>query len=120
MIRRVASLSLLAAALVSALLAVNVAAQVDPGVKVLIQFETQVGVLWVPDRLPESCEYQEHWYLFPDYRYPGEKNPIDTVIRPDSERRFENLEHFLESMERELPGGLHITTIAIEHRTDCP
>ncbi|MCH9648322.1 MAG: hypothetical protein K0U98_08790 [Deltaproteobacteria bacterium] len=120
MIRKAASVALLAAALVSLLLAVDAMAQFDPGEKSLIQFGTQVGVLWVPERLPEACEYQEHWYLFPDYRYPGEDNPVDLVIQPNPDQRFENLEEFLDTMESEHPEGRYITTVAIEHREDCP
>ncbi|MCH9648317.1 MAG: hypothetical protein K0U98_08765 [Deltaproteobacteria bacterium] len=106
--------------LVSLLLSGPAAAQVDPGNKILLQFGKQVGALWVPERLPEACEYQEHWYLFPDYEYPGDEHPIDTTIRPVEEQSFETLEDFLDTMNSEHPDGRHITTIAIEHRTDCP
>ncbi|MCH9651424.1 MAG: hypothetical protein K0U98_24570 [Deltaproteobacteria bacterium] len=120
MIRKATAFAVVIFALASILIAANAFAQCDPGCKVLIQGEVQVGVMWVPERLPEACEYQEHWYLFQDYRYPGSDNPIDTVIRPTSERHFENLEDFRTTVEREYPGGRHITTIAIEHREDCP
>ncbi len=120
MIRKVASAACLAVALVFALLAVEASAQFDPGEKSLIQFGNEVGVLWVPERLPEACEYQEHWYLFPDYRYPGEENPVDTLIQPNPEQRFDKLEDFLANMESEHPEGRYITTVAIEHREDCP
>ncbi|MCH9648321.1 MAG: hypothetical protein K0U98_08785 [Deltaproteobacteria bacterium] len=120
MIPRTTALALTVIALISALVAFNAAAQVDPGMKILIQVDSQVGVLWVPERLPEACEYQEHWYLFPEYRYPGDEHAIDTVIRPEPDLGFDNLEEFLAVMESEYPDGRHITTIAIEHREDCP
>lgn len=110
---------LFALALVSLLAPGQAIAQIDPGTKILIQIDRFVGVLWVPERLPEACEYQEHWYLLPEYRYPGNDNPIDTVIRHDPDQNFDNLEQFLDTMKSDYPEGRHITTVAIEHREDC-
>ncbi|MCH9647375.1 MAG: hypothetical protein K0U98_03990 [Deltaproteobacteria bacterium] len=120
MIRKATTLFLFALALASLLVPGQAFAQIDPGTKILIQYDRLVGVLWVPERLPEACEYQEHWYLFPEYRYPGNENPIDTLIRHDPDQHFENLEHFLDTMKSEFPDGRPITTVAIEHRDDCP
>ncbi len=95
-------------------------AQFDGGVYPISQDHRVVGVLWVPDRLPGACQYQEHWYLFSDYLYPGSDQPIETVLRSEPETRFETLDQFLAAMSDEHPGGRHITTVAIEHREDCP
>lgn len=95
-------------------------AQVDPGWGHLYQDGLPVGTLWVPDRLPESCEYQEHWYLFEGYEYPGAENPIETVIEMGEDPGIETVEQFKELMAEEYPGGHHVTVVAIEHRADCP
>ncbi len=94
-------------------------AQIDPGEINLFQDRRHVGVIWVPDRLPDACEYQEHWYLFAGYAYPGRDQPIETVIRPGEEWGFETVAEFEAVMALEYPGGHHVTVVAIEHRADC-
>ncbi|MEM7587031.1 MAG: hypothetical protein AAF560_26810 [Acidobacteriota bacterium] len=96
-----------------------VVAQVDPGFGSLHQEGQHVGILWVPDRLQDACEYQEHWYLFADYEYPGREHPIETVIEMGDDPGIETVEQFKELMAEEYPGGHHVTVVAIEHREDC-
>ena len=56
--------------------------QTDPGWHEIVQAGRVAGVILVPDRDPAAREYEEYWFLFDEYVYPSERNPIATTIHP--------------------------------------
>ncbi len=96
-----------------------VLAQLDEGGIALFQDDQLAGVVWIPERPPEACEYKELWYLFSSYEYPGLDHPITTILEVAPEYSFEDEDSFRFAMEDEFPDGHFVLTVSIEEREDC-
>lgn len=76
----------------------------------------EVGKVFVPEwRSPNN--YMEHWILFPDYVYPGEKNPsVDLSVTPDENIKYDNVSDFLK--ENFCEGCTYIRVESTEYTGD--
>ena len=88
-------------------------AQVDPTFHEIYQNDELVGVILVPDRDPDACQYVEYWFLFEEYIYPGARNPIATLIQPVKELSDEALWRIVER------SGHWVIVKASEKRPEC-
>ena len=72
-------------------------AQLDVGSRIyLIENGEKVGEVYVPPRSSTQSQYEEHWVLYPGYRYPGPLNLQQLIIKAEpSERPYANLQEFL-------------------------
>ena len=91
----------------------GVQAQFDPGEHEIRQFDRLVGVILVPEREIGTCVYEERWFLFDEYVYPGERNPVATTIEPVEELS----EEALLAIDEER--GHWVTVKATEHTAAC-
>ncbi|MEO0988120.1 MAG: hypothetical protein AAFY20_21665 [Cyanobacteria bacterium J06639_14] len=91
-------------------------AQIEGGNCAISQEGVQVGEIFVPERNPDARRYNEYWYLFSNYSYPGASNPIVTEIRCDG-RKFMNQRQFNKQMKSEHPDGYLIEVASHEKRS---
>ncbi|MEO0537704.1 MAG: hypothetical protein AAF215_28060 [Cyanobacteria bacterium P01_A01_bin.123] len=92
------------------------AAQIDGGPCVISQEGVEVGAIFVPERNPDARRYNEYWYLFSNYSYPGASNPIVTEIRCGGPK-FTNQRQFKKQMKTEHPDGYLIEVASHEKRS---
>lgn len=62
----------------------SLSAQLDPGFRIyLIEEGVRVGEVFVPERAADAVTYEEHWVLYPSYKYPGPRNLRGLTIQAD-------------------------------------
>lgn len=79
-------------------------AQIWPAADYLLYQEGELrGRIYVAPG-QDACRYEEVWYLFSSYMYPGAGHGAAfSVVASDG--RHSSEAHFLRAMERESPGG---------------
>ena len=91
-------------------------AQIDPqSTCEIFQNGKQTGQIFVPERDSKNNHYMEYWYLFNNYSYPGETNPITTELKC-SKSVFTALGNFESKMKFDHPDGYMIQITVDEKR----
>lgn len=94
--------------------------QVSGGVGWLVQNGKPVGQVYVPDYKDGACYYVEHWFVGKDYVYPGDNNPIELIIQPTTNLKYNSYSEFKSKMKKAFPGGHYIKVEAYEEIPGCP
>ena len=101
-----------------ALLAANpAAAQLDPGAKVIVQYDRIAGEIYVEEG-QDTCVYVEHWFLFEDYQYPSERNGASFTVTPTADP-YGSVERFLAAQRSAHSRGTYVEVSSVEHRDGC-
>jgi hypothetical protein len=75
----------------------SVNAQLKPGSAYVLDKQGNiVGMVYIPEK-KDLKNYVEHWILFPDYVYPGDKN-FDATLTVELTRdfKYDNLADFID------------------------
>jgi len=70
-------------------------AQLDYDTCDIYQGGNLVGVIYVPQRGPDTSVYSEYWVMSSRYVYPSEKTPVTTQIVPSTGYHYTSLTDFL-------------------------
>ncbi len=93
-------------------------AQLDYDTYDIYQGGSIVGVIYVPQRGPDTSVYAEYWLMSNRYVYPNEKNPVTTQIVPSTGYHYTSLTDFLTKMP--WGDGYHYVTVVAYDRTTRP
>jgi len=93
-------------------------AQLDYDTYDMFQGGNIVGVIYVPQRGPDTSVYAEYWVMSNRYVYPSEKNPVETTIKPTSGYHYTSLTDFLAKVP--FGDGFHYVTVVAFDRTSLP
>jgi hypothetical protein len=104
--------------LVAASLLTPAFAQLDYDTYDIYQGGALVGVIYVPQRGPDTSVYNEYWIMTDHYIYPSEKNPVSTEIVPTAGRHYTSLTDFL--INSPWGDGYHYVTVTAYDRTSRP
>ena len=77
-----------------------------------------VGVIYVPQRGPDTSVYAEYWVMSNRYVYPSEKTPVTTQIVPSTGYHYTSLTDFLTKVP--FGDGFHYVTVVACDRTTLP
>lgn len=94
------------------------AAQLDYDTYDIYQGGSIVGVIYVPQRGPDTSVYAEYWIMSNRYVYPSEKNPVTTQIVPSNGYHYTSLTDFL--TKAPWGDGYHYVTVTAFDRTSRP
>ena len=93
-------------------------AQLDYDTFDIYQGGNIVGVIYVPQRGPDTSVYAEYWVMSNKYVYPSEKNPVETNIVSSSGYHYTSLTDFLTKVP--FGDGFHYVTVVAFDRTSLP
>ena len=93
-------------------------AQLDYDTYDIFQNGVDVGVIYVPERGPDSSVYTEYWIMSNRYQYPSERNQVATEIKHSTRFHFTSLEDFLTNAP--WGDGFHYVTVVAFDRTTKP
>jgi len=77
-----------------------------------------VGVIYVPERGPDTSVYQEYWVMSNRYIYPGVEHNVATEIVPTAGYHYTSLTDFL--TKAPWGDGYHYVTVTAYDRTTRP
>jgi hypothetical protein len=104
--------------LVSLCLSIPAFAQLDYDTYDIYQGGNIVGVIYVPERGPDTGVYNEYWVMSNRYVYPSERTKVTTQIVPSTGYHYTSLTDFLTKVP--WGEGFHYVTVVAFDRMTLP